>query len=56
MLVVFATGVTMLLSALYVRFRDVEPIWEVALQLLFYGSPVHLRDHDRAGELRELRA
>jgi ABC-2 type transport system permease protein len=40
MIVFFAVGVTMLLSALYVRFRDVEPIWEVALQLLFYGSPV----------------
>lgn len=40
LLVLFATGVTMLLSALYVRFRDFEPIWEVGLQLLFYGSPV----------------
>jgi ABC-2 type transport system permease protein len=40
MLVVLATGVAMLLSALYVRFRDIEPIWDVALQLLFYGSPV----------------
>jgi ABC-2 type transport system permease protein len=40
LLAAFATGVTMLLSALYVRFRDFEPIWEVALQLLFYGSPV----------------
>jgi ABC-2 type transport system permease protein len=40
MLVFFGTGVTMLLSALYVRFRDVQPIWEVLLQLLFYGSPV----------------
>jgi ABC-2 type transport system permease protein len=39
-LVVLSTGVTMLLSALYVRFRDMQPIWEVALQLLFYGSPV----------------
>ena len=39
-LVVFSTGVTMLLSALFVRFRDIEPIWEVVLQLLFYGSPV----------------
>ncbi len=35
-----ATGVGMLLSALYVRFRDVQPIWEVCLQLLFYGSPI----------------
>jgi ABC-2 type transport system permease protein len=40
MMVVLATGVTMLLSALYVRYRDIEPIWEVALQLLFYASPV----------------
>ena len=30
----------MLLSALYVRYRDVQPIWEVALQMLFYASPV----------------
>jgi ABC-2 type transport system permease protein len=40
MLVVLATGVTMLVSALYVRYRDMEPIWEVALQLLFYASPI----------------
>ena len=35
-----ATGLAMLLSALYVRFRDVAPIWEVFLQVWFYGSPV----------------
>jgi ABC-2 type transport system permease protein len=40
LLVVLATGVTMLLSALYVRYRDMQPIWEVALQILFYASPV----------------
>jgi ABC-2 type transport system permease protein len=40
LLVVFATGVGMLLSALYIRFRDVQPIWEVFLQLLYYGSPI----------------
>lgn len=39
-LIFFATGVAMLLSALYPRFRDLEPIWEVALQVLFYGSPI----------------
>ena len=38
--VVFATGIGMLLSALYVRFRDVQPIWEVALQAWFYCSPI----------------
>ncbi len=40
MLVVLSTGVTMLVSALYVRYRDMQPIWEVALQILFYGSPI----------------
>jgi ABC-2 type transport system permease protein len=40
LLVAFATGVTMLLSALYVRYRDMQPIWDVALQMLFYASPV----------------
>jgi ABC-2 type transport system permease protein len=39
-LVVFILGLAMLLSAAYVRYRDVKPMWEVALQLLFYGSPV----------------
>jgi ABC-2 type transport system permease protein len=39
-LAALATGLGMLLSALYVRYRDVKPIWEVALQLLFYGSPI----------------
>jgi ABC-2 type transport system permease protein len=38
--IMLATGIAMLLSALYVRFRDVEPIWEVFLQVWFYGSPV----------------
>ena len=40
LMVIFSTGVGMLLSALYVRFRDVQPIWEVFLQLLYYGSPI----------------
>jgi ABC-2 type transport system permease protein len=39
-LAVFATGVAMLLSALFVRFRDIQPIWEVVLQVLLYASPV----------------
>jgi ABC-2 type transport system permease protein len=37
---VFATGLGMALSALYVRFRDVQPIWEVVLQIFFYASPI----------------
>ena len=37
---ILAVGTSLLLSALYVRFRDVRPIWEVVLQMLFYGSPI----------------
>jgi ABC-2 type transport system permease protein len=40
MLTVLTTGVSMLLSALFVRFRDISPIWEVLSQILFYSSPV----------------
>src|SRR3954469_14323251 len=35
-----ALGIAMLVSALYVRARDVKPIWDVGLQVIFYGSPV----------------
>ncbi|HLY49383.1 MAG TPA: ABC transporter permease [Solirubrobacteraceae bacterium] len=35
-----AVGVGMLLSALYVRYRDIQPIWDVVSQALFYASPV----------------
>ena len=38
--VMLATGLAMLLSALYVRFRDIAPIWEVSLQVWFYVSPI----------------
>ena len=40
LLVIFSTGVGMLLAAAYVRYRDVQPIWDVLQQLLFYGSGV----------------
>jgi ABC-2 type transport system permease protein len=39
-LIVLATGAAMLTSALYVRFRDLAPIWEIVLQISFYASPV----------------
>jgi len=39
-LAVFALGTGMLLAALFVRFRDIQPIWEVIAQVLFYGSPI----------------
>jgi len=40
LLALFALGIGMLLSALFVRYRDVEPIWDVVLQILFYASPI----------------
>jgi ABC-2 type transport system permease protein len=39
-IILTATGVALLLSALYVRFRDVAPIWSVASTALFYGTPI----------------
>ncbi len=36
----FATGIGLMLSALFVRYRDVAPIWEVTSQMLFYVSPI----------------
>jgi hypothetical protein len=39
LLAVFAAAVTLLAGALYVRLRDVAPIWQVLSQLLFFGSP-----------------
>jgi ABC-2 type transport system permease protein len=38
--IVLATGIGMLLSVLYVRYRDVQPIWDVLLQVWFYSSPI----------------
>jgi ABC-2 type transport system permease protein len=40
LLIVFATGLAMLLSSLFIYFRDIQPIWEVVSQILFYASPV----------------
>ena len=39
-LMLFAVGISLMLSALYVSFRDVRPIWEVVIQALFYATPV----------------
>jgi ABC-2 type transport system permease protein len=39
-LVVLALSMALLLSALYVRFRDLSYIWEVVLQAAFYAAPI----------------
>ena len=40
MLAALSMGLAMLLSALFVRYRDVDPIWDVALQIAFYVTPI----------------
>jgi ABC-2 type transport system permease protein len=40
LLFVFVTGLAMLLSSLFVRYRDVQPIWDVILQAAFYATPI----------------
>jgi ABC-2 type transport system permease protein len=37
---IFLSGLAMLLSALYVRARDVDPIWDVVMQAMFYATPI----------------
>ena len=38
--IILGSGIAMLLCALYVRFRDIKPIWDVLAQVLFYASPI----------------
>jgi ABC-2 type transport system permease protein len=39
-LMVLAISISLSLCILFVRFRDLQPIWEVVLQLIFWGSPI----------------
>ncbi|MFD0704712.1 ABC transporter permease [Alloscardovia venturai] len=39
-LVMLAVGVSLILAAMYVHFRDIAHIWEVLLQVLFYATPI----------------
>jgi ABC-2 type transport system permease protein len=39
-LIVFAIAMAGLLSTLYVNYRDINPIWDVVLQVMFWGSPI----------------
>ena len=40
LLLIFSTGVGLILSVLCVYFRDIEYIWDVVTQLLFYMVPI----------------
>ena len=35
-----ANGVAFILSALFVKYRDIGPVWEVVLQAAMYASPI----------------
>jgi ABC-2 type transport system permease protein len=52
--VAFATACSLLLATLFVRYRDVQPIWEVVLQLLFWGTPIIYRIESVPASIREL--
>lgn len=39
-LILFTIGVATILSAVYVRARDISPIWDVTTQALFYLTPI----------------
>jgi ABC-2 type transport system permease protein len=39
-LALFTLGIAMAVSSLFVWYRDVEPIWDVATQIVFYASPI----------------
>jgi ABC-2 type transport system permease protein len=36
----FILGLALILSSLFVRLRDIGQVWELALQLMFYASPI----------------
>jgi ABC-2 type transport system permease protein len=40
LLLTVTASVSLLLAVLFVPFRDMSPIWEVASQLLFWGTPI----------------
>jgi ABC-2 type transport system permease protein len=39
-LILFVLGIAFLLSTLFVKFRDISPVWEVILQAGMYATPI----------------
>jgi ABC-2 type transport system permease protein len=54
LMVMLASGAAMLVSCLFVRYRDVKPITDVLLQALFYGTPIFYPVERIAPTLRHL--
>jgi ABC-2 type transport system permease protein len=40
LLALFVTGLALILSSLFIRYRDVDQIWTLVRQALFYASPI----------------
>jgi len=40
LLTLWLAGIAMFVSAMFVRYRDIEPIWSVIVQMLFYATPI----------------
>jgi len=40
LLTLWLVGLALFLSAMFVRYRDIEPIWSVIIQMLFYATPI----------------
>jgi ABC-2 type transport system permease protein len=56
MLFVFTTAVSMIVSSLYPRFRDVGILWTVTVTALFYATPVLYPLERVSGRLRDVLA
>jgi ABC-2 type transport system permease protein len=54
LLFVFTLGVSMILSSLYPRFRDIGIIWTVVATALFYATPVLYPLEKVSGRLRDV--
>jgi len=53
-LIVLTTAVSMIVSSLYPRFRDLAIIWTVFATVLFYASPVLYPLEKVPGRLRDI--
>lgn len=53
-LLIFNVGVGMILSALYIFFRDMDYLWRVFLQLLMYGSAIFYQVDKLSPNLRQV--
>jgi ABC-2 type transport system permease protein len=52
LIAILAIGIGMMLSVLYVRFRDMNPIWDVVVQVLFYLCPIIYTAGEYKGAVR----